>query len=69
MSLDGRQVYVSGHSVTWSGHGLVYTMIADAPPATVLAAVAGLPATDQPGLVGRLSRGLDRLAHLVDPFG
>jgi hypothetical protein len=68
MSLDGRQVYVSGHSVTWTGHGLVYTMIADAPPATVAAAVAGLPDSDQPGLVGRLKHGLDRLAHLVDPF-
>ena len=43
-------------------------MVADAPPATVLAAVAGLPASDQPGLVGRLKHGLDRLAHLVDPF-
>jgi hypothetical protein len=68
MSLDGRHVYVSGHSVTWAGRGLVYTMIADAPPATVTAAVAGLPDSDQPGLVGRLGRGLDRLAHLVDPF-
>jgi sigma-E factor negative regulatory protein RseB len=68
MSLDGRQVYVCGHSVTWAGHGLVYTMIADAPPATVTAAVAGLPDSDQPGLVGRLRHGLDRLAHLVDPF-
>jgi len=68
MSLDGHHVYVSGHSVAWAGHGLVYTMVADAPPATVLAAVAGLPASDQPGLVGRLGRGLDRLAHLVDPF-
>jgi sigma-E factor negative regulatory protein RseB len=69
MILDGRHVYVSGHSVTWAGHGLVYTMIADAPPATVTAAVAGLPDSGQPGLAGRLKHGLDRLAHLVDPFG
>ena len=69
MSLDGRHVYVSGHSVTWAGHGLVYTMIADAPPATVTAAVTGLPDGGQPGLVDRLKRGADRLAHLVDPFG
>jgi sigma-E factor negative regulatory protein RseB len=68
MSLDGRHVYVSGHSVTWAGHGLVYTMIADAPPQTVTAAVAGLPDSAQPGLVDRLGRGLGRLAHLVDPF-
>ena len=69
MSLDDRDVYVSGHSVTWEGHGLVFTMVADAPPATVATAVAGLPDSDQPGLVDRLKRGLDRLAHLVDPFG
>jgi sigma-E factor negative regulatory protein RseB len=69
MSLDGHHVYVSGHSVTWAGHGLVYTMIADAPPQTVMAAVAGLPDSGQTGLVDRLRRGLDRLAHLVDPFG
>ena len=69
MILDGRPVYVSGHSVTWEGHGLVFTMIADAPPATVMTAVAGLPESDQPGLVDRLRRGFDRLAHLVDPFG
>lgn len=69
MILDGRHVYVSGHSVTWAGHGLVYTMIADAPPATVTAAVAGLPEGAQPGLADRFKRGLDRLAHLVDPFG
>ncbi len=68
MSLDGRHVYVSGHSVTWSGLGLVYTMIADAPPQTVTEAVAGLPDGAQPGLVDRLRHGLDKLAHLVDPF-
>jgi sigma-E factor negative regulatory protein RseB len=68
MSLDSRQVLVSGHSVTWAGRGLVFTMIADAPPETVAAAVAGLPESDQPGLVARLGRGLDRLARLVDPF-
>lgn len=68
MTLDGRHVYVCGHSVAWAGHGLVYTMVADAPPETVMAAVAGLPGSDQPGLVDRLGRGLDRLAHLVDPF-
>jgi sigma-E factor negative regulatory protein RseB len=69
MILDGRHVYVSGHSVTWAGHGLVYTMIANAPPATVTAAVAGLPDGTQQGLVDRFKRGIDRLAHLVDPFG
>jgi sigma-E factor negative regulatory protein RseB len=68
LSLDGYRVYASGHSVTWAGHGEVYTMIADASPQTVAQAVAALPASAQPGLVGRLGRGFDRLAHLVDPF-
>ena len=68
LRLDGYRVYVSGHSVTWAGRGEVYTMIADAPPQTVAEAVAALPGGGQPGLVGRLGRGFDRLAHLVDPF-
>ena len=68
LSLDGYRVYVSGHSVTWAGRGEVYTMIADAPPQTVAEAVAALPGGGQPGLVDRLGRGFDRLAHLVDPF-
>jgi sigma-E factor negative regulatory protein RseB len=68
LSLDGLRVYVSGHSVTWAGRGEVYTMIADAPPQTVAEAIAAVPGGGQPGLVGRLGRGFDRLAHLVDPF-
>jgi sigma-E factor negative regulatory protein RseB len=68
LSLDGSRVYVSGHSVTWAGRGEVYTMIADAPPQTVAEAVSALPEGGQPGLVDRLGRGFDRLAHLVDPF-
>ena len=68
VSLDGTRVYVSGHSVTWAGRGEVYTMIADAPPQTVVEAVAALPGGGQPGLVDRLGRGFNRLAHLVDPF-
>lgn len=68
LSLDGSRVYVSGQSVTWAGRGEVYTMIADAPPQTVAEAVSALPGGGQPGLVDRLGRGFDRLAHLVDPF-
>jgi sigma-E factor negative regulatory protein RseB len=68
LSLDGYRVYVSDHSVTWAGHGEVYTMVSDASPQTVAEAVAALPTSAQPGLVDRLGRGFDRLAHLVDPF-
>ena len=68
VNLNGYRVFVSGHSVTWTGRGEVYTMIADAPPQTVAEAVAALPYGGQPGLADRLGRGFDRLAHLVDPF-
>jgi sigma-E factor negative regulatory protein RseB len=68
VKLDGARVYVNGHSVTWAGRGEVYTMIADAPPQTVAEAVLAVPGGGQPGLVDRLGRGFDRLAHLVDPF-
>jgi sigma-E factor negative regulatory protein RseB len=67
--LGGHQVYVSGRSVTWSWHGLVCTMITDAPPRTVVQAVAALPRSAPAGLLARLGRGFDRLAHLADPFG
>jgi sigma-E factor negative regulatory protein RseB len=68
-TLGGHQVYVSGRSVTWSWHGLVCTMITDAPPRTVVQAVAALPRSAPAGLVARLGRGFDRLAQLADPFG
>jgi sigma-E factor negative regulatory protein RseB len=67
-TLGGHPVYVCGRSVTWSWHGLVFTMIADAPPPTVEQAVEALPRSSQPGVLDRFGRGLDRLAHLVDPF-
>lgn len=68
-TLGGHPVSVCGRSVTWSWHDLVFTMIADAPPPTVTDAVEALPRSSQPGVLGRFGRGLDRLAHLVDPFG
>jgi len=67
-TLDGQQVFVSGHSVTWAGSGFVYTMIADAPLPTVAQVVAALPHSGQPGVLDRLGRGFIRLAHLINPF-
>jgi sigma-E factor negative regulatory protein RseB len=67
--LGGHHVYVSGRSVTWSWHGLVCTMITDAPPRTVVQAVAALPRSTPAGLLTRLGRGFERLAQLADPFG
>lgn len=66
--MAGQQVYVSGHSVAWAAGGLVYTMIADAPPQTVSQVVGTLAPGSSPGLFGRLLRGFDRLARLLNPF-
>jgi len=66
--MAGSQAYVSGHSVTWAAGGLVYTMIADAPPQTVSDVVATLTPGGSPGFLGRLLRGFDRLGRLLNPF-
>jgi sigma-E factor negative regulatory protein RseB len=69
VDLSGHVVYVAGHSITWAGHGFVYTVIADAPPQTVKQVVASLPPATSSGFLGRIGRGLNRLAALVNPFG
>ena len=66
--MAGRPAYVSGHSVTWAADGLVYTMIADAPPQTASEVVGTLTPGGSPGLLGRLLRGFGRLSHLLNPF-
>jgi sigma-E factor negative regulatory protein RseB len=67
--MAGKQAYVSGHSVTWAAAGLVYTMIANAPPQTVTEVIGTLTPSDSPGLLGRLLHGFDRLARQLNPFG
>jgi sigma-E factor negative regulatory protein RseB len=67
-SLNGHMVYVSGHSLTWAAPGFVYTLTADAPPATVAAVMSALPASGSAGFLGRLGHGFDRMAALVSPF-
>lgn len=69
VSLNGHVVYVAGHTITWTGQGFVYTVIADAPPRTVEAVIAALPRNASPGFLTRMGRGLNRLASLVNPFG
>jgi sigma-E factor negative regulatory protein RseB len=71
VTLDGRTVYTGQpdqRSVTWSGQGFVYTVMADAPAATLDKAVDALPYDAPPGFWGRLSNGFTRLAHLANPF-
>ncbi len=70
---DGRVVWVHGQvprRVVWSAGGRVYTVVADAPERTVDAVVAALPHRgDQDGALGRLGRGLDRVASWFNPAG
>lgn len=68
VAVSGHEVYSVGHGIVWGGRGFVYTMLADAPPRTVEAAVAILPHDSPPGFWRRLGRGLGRLASMVDPF-
>ena len=72
ITLDGRDVYAGQpdqHSVTWAGQGFVFTVMADAPSATLDKAVDALPYDAPRGFWGRLSNGFSRLARLANPFG
>ena len=71
-TVAGHVIYVAEpdqRSLTWSSHGMVYTVIADAPPQTVDAVVGVLPHDAPPGFWKRMSRGLTRLASWANPFG
>ena len=70
-SVAGHVIYVAEpdqRSLTWSSHGMVYTVIADAPAQTVDAVVGALPHDAPPGFWKRMSRGLSRLASWANPF-
>jgi sigma-E factor negative regulatory protein RseB len=60
----------SPERVVWGGGGRVFTLLSDAPPESVRAAVTGLPHEKAPrtGLLARLGRGLSRLASWLNPF-
>ncbi|MGI8535097.1 MAG: hypothetical protein ACR2K2_01110 [Mycobacteriales bacterium] len=57
--------------VVWSGEGRVWTLVSDAPPDAVMAAVGSLPrdAARHGGLLARLGRGSARIAGMLNPFG
>ena len=72
-----RKTKAGGHVVfalpdqrllTWAGHGMVFTMVADAPSQTVDAAVGALPHDGPAGFWKRMSRGMVRVASWVNPF-
>jgi sigma-E factor negative regulatory protein RseB len=71
VALRGRPVFAADpdlRSLSWSAHGFVYTVIAEAPPATVNQVVDALPHDAGPGFWGRIARGLRRLAAMANPF-
>jgi len=72
--VEGHEVWVSGEvpqRVVWTSGETVFTVVADAPERTVDQVVAALP--HQPAAdgntLGRLGRGLDRVASWFNPFG
>jgi hypothetical protein len=68
---SGETVYLINpdeRSFAWSSAGFVYTVIADAPVATVSQVVAAMPSTTRPGFWGRMARGFHRLASWLNPL-
>jgi sigma-E factor negative regulatory protein RseB len=71
VAIDGHRAFTSDpddRAISWSNRGFVFTMIADAPAATVDQAVDPLAGGDAPGVWTRLGRGLRRLASLANLF-
>ena len=71
VSVHGHVVYAAQpdqRSLTWSSRGMVYTVMADAPPQTVDDVIGVLPHDTPPGFWKRMSRGFARLASWVNPF-
>jgi hypothetical protein len=70
IGIGGQTVYSINpdeRSFAWSSDGFVYTVIADAPVATVSQVVAAMPSTARPGFWGRMARGFHRLASWLNP--
>jgi sigma-E factor negative regulatory protein RseB len=72
ITVHGRTVYSvdpDDRSFAWSANGFVYTVIADAPAATVRQVVTALPGNDpRPGFWARIGRGFGRLASWLNPL-
>jgi len=70
IALAGHRVYANDPdnlSFSWSARGYVYTLIAAAPRDMVGQVVAALPHDGEPGVLGRLARGLHRLLSWLTP--
>jgi len=71
ITLRGSAVYSTdpdSRSLAWSARGFVYTVIAEAPAATVDQVVDSLPHDARPGFWGRIAKGMRRLASWANPF-
>jgi sigma-E factor negative regulatory protein RseB len=70
LTLAGHRVYADdadSHMLTWSAGGFVYTVVAAAPPQTLVRVLAALPHAASPGLLARLGHGLHRLLSWIKP--
>lgn len=69
---DGTSVYrwpgAEPERMVWTGDGMTFTAVTDAPTTVAMAAVADLPHDPAPGLVDRINRGLKRVALWIWPF-
>lgn len=74
VSVGGRTLYAvdaddqGDRSLAWSASGFVYTLVADAPTATVRQVVIALPSGSPPGFWQRMAHGLHRLASWANPL-
>jgi sigma-E factor negative regulatory protein RseB len=71
IAIAGHNAYAidpDDQTIAWSGDGYVFTLLADAPAATVDQAIAALPQGSEPGFWGRLGRGFRRLVSWANPF-
>jgi sigma-E factor negative regulatory protein RseB len=71
LTLGDHDVYAldpDDQTIVWAGDGYVFTVVAQAPSATVDRALSALPHSSEPGFWGRLERGFRRLASWVNPF-
>jgi sigma-E factor negative regulatory protein RseB len=71
IAVAGHDAYTSksdDQTIAWSSGGYVFTVVADAPSATVDQVVAALAHGESPDFWSRIGRGFRRLVSLANPF-
>lgn len=71
--VHGGTVYAKGtepEQLVWSAHGVVYTLVGDAPEDVMQAALLQLPRShdEDNGFLARIGRGLKRIGSWLNPF-